>query len=84
MTVKVDAADADSGIGDVALFIDGDYVASSTSSASPYEFSWHTGDLAPGAHKLKAIVADKLDNRDRDRERHDRAHRRTADHDDLL
>ena len=63
VTIKVDAADADSGIGDVALFIDGDYVASSTSSASPYEFIWHTGDYVPGAHKLKAIVADKLDNR---------------------
>ena len=45
MTVNVDASDAGSGIGEVSLFIDGDYVDSSPSTSSPYTFTWHTGDV---------------------------------------
>ena len=63
MIVDINASDAGSGIGEVSLFIDGDYVDSSASTSSPFTFTWHTGDYLPGAHRIKAIVADKLDNR---------------------
>ena len=62
MNVAVDAADAGSGIADVQLFVDGDYLATSSSTASPYSFTLAAGSLAFGTHKLKAIATDKLGN----------------------
>ena len=60
--MKVDAADAGSGIGDVQLFVDGDYGDYSRSTSSPYQFTLPAGTLPLGTHKLKALVTDALGN----------------------
>jgi hypothetical protein len=63
VSVKVAAADSGAGVSDIALFIDGDYVDSSTGSSSPFEVAWNTGLFAAGPHTLKAIAADELGNK---------------------
>jgi len=60
--VRVDAADTGSGVSDVELYVDGDYVTTSKSSVSPYEFTIPAGTLAPGTHQLKVTAADTLGN----------------------
>jgi hypothetical protein len=61
VTMKVTATDADSGVSDVQLFADGNYVA--FTKASPYQFNVPAGTLSYGAHKLKALVSDLAGNR---------------------
>jgi peptidoglycan/xylan/chitin deacetylase (PgdA/CDA1 family) len=63
VNVRVDAADAGSGVSDAALFVDGDYIGSSTGSSSPFEVVWHTGIFTAGSHTLKAVAADALGNK---------------------
>jgi peptidoglycan/xylan/chitin deacetylase (PgdA/CDA1 family) len=60
VTVKVDATDAGSGVRDVQLFADGNYLA--FTKTSPYQFSLAAGSLSLGTHKLKALVTDAVGN----------------------
>jgi len=60
--VRVDAADTGAGVSDVELYVDGDYVTTSTSTVSPYDITIPAGTLAPGTHDLKVTVADTLGN----------------------
>jgi hypothetical protein len=62
IVVKVDATDSGAGVSTVDLFVDGDYLGFSHSTVSPYEITIPAGTLAPGAHELKAQVADTLGN----------------------
>ena len=62
VTVKVDAADPGSGIGDVQLFLDGDNVGSSSSTSSPYQFTVPASSLPLGTHRLKALAIDLAGN----------------------
>jgi hypothetical protein len=62
VTVKVDAADSESGVATVDLYVDGDYVDFSKSKSSPYEITLPAGTLAPGTHKLKVNVTDSVGN----------------------
>ena len=62
LTVKVDAADTDSGIGDVQLFLDGDWVGTSPSTSSPYLFTLPASSLPLGTHRIKALATDVAGN----------------------
>jgi archaellum component FlaF (FlaF/FlaG flagellin family) len=63
LTVTVNASDAGSGVADVELFVDGNYVDYSRSKSSPYGFVLPAGSLSLGSHRLKAYLADALGNR---------------------
>jgi peptidoglycan/xylan/chitin deacetylase (PgdA/CDA1 family) len=59
--VTVTASDP-SGIGDVDLYVDGDWTTWSKSASSPYSLSWNATSFGKGSHTLKAFVYDKLGN----------------------
>ena len=63
VTVKVDATDAGSGIADVELFVDGDYVDYSGRRARPTSSRSPAGTLSLGTHRIKALVDRRLGNR---------------------
>ena len=60
ITVKVEATDAGSGVTNVDLYVDGNYIAFTKSKSSPYEIVLPAGTLALGNHRLKAYVTDAL------------------------
>ena len=65
LVVKVDATDAGAGVANVDLYVDGDFAGFSVAKISPYEITLPAGMLAPGTHRLKAVVTDALGNETR-------------------
>ena len=61
VSVTVNASDP-SGIGDVDLYVDGDWTTWSKSTGSPYSLSWNATSFGKGSHTLKAFVYDKVGN----------------------
>ena len=62
VTVKINASDAGSGVGDVDLYVDGSWTTWSKSTSSPYSLSWNATSFGKGNHTLKAFVYDKAGN----------------------
>ena len=62
LTVTVNATDSGSGVTDVELFVDGNYVDYSRFKSSPYGITLAAGSLSLGSHKIKAYVEDALGN----------------------
>jgi peptidoglycan/xylan/chitin deacetylase (PgdA/CDA1 family) len=61
VAVTVSATDA-GGIGDVDLYVDGDWTTWSTSAGSPYSLIWKASSFGKGNHSLRAFVYDKAGN----------------------
>ncbi len=61
VAVTVNASDA-GGIGDVDLYVDGDWTTWSKSAGSPYSLTWNATSFGTGSHTLRAFVYDKAGN----------------------